>query len=164
MNLQYMLQKILKKLFKKLAKSAPFYQLRALSLKWAGYKIGENVFVNEDLIIIDKYSDSHLLTIGDRVAIAARVTLVLSSEPHYSRIKPFVPLYHGPINIKNDAWIGTGTIILPNVVVGEGAIVGAGSVVTEDVPDYSVAVGSPARVIKKLNIEKDQLHDVALFE
>ena len=159
-----MFRMIYKKILKRMAKTAPFYRLRASFLRLAGYNIGKKVFINEDLIIIDKYDDSRLLTIEDRVAIAARVTLVLSSEPHYSRIKPFIPLGHGTIQIKNDAWIGTGVIIFPNVTIGEGAIIGAGAVVTKDVPDFSVAVGSPAKVIKTLDIDKDKLKDVELFE
>ena len=151
-------------MLKRLARTTPFYKLRASFLRMAGYKIGKKVFINEDLIIIDKYNDGHLLTIEDRAAIAARVTLVLSSEPHFSRIKPFVPLGHGPITIKNDAWIGTGVIIFPGVTIGEGAIVGAGAVVTKDVPDFSAVVGSPAKVIKTFDIDKNKLKDVKLFE
>ena len=56
----------------------------------------------------------------------------------------------GKIHIKKGAHIGVGTIILPNVVIGRGSIIGAGSVVTKDIPDYSIAVGSPAKVIRKI--------------
>lgn len=53
-----------------------------------------------------------------------------------------------PITIGNDVWIGARVIILPGVTIGNGAIIGAGAVVTKDVPDYAVAVGNPAKVIK----------------
>ena len=59
-----------------------------------------------------------------------------------------------PVLIKESAWIGAGATILPGVCVGRHAVVGAGSVVTKDVPDYAVAVGNPARVIKMLDKEK----------
>lgn len=55
---------------------------------------------------------------------------------------------HAPIIIKNKAWIGFNSIILKGVTIGEGAIVGAGSVVTKDVPDFAVVAGNPAKIIK----------------
>ncbi|MBN1688177.1 MAG: hypothetical protein JW893_03680 [Candidatus Omnitrophica bacterium] len=57
---------------------------------------------------------------------------------------------HGPIRIESNAWIGARTVILKKVTIGSGAIVGAGSVVTKDVPPHVVAVGVPAKAIKKL--------------
>ena len=59
-----------------------------------------------------------------------------------------------PIVIKDGAWIGAGATLLPGVTIGRSAIIGAASVVTHDVGDYEVAVGSPARIIKKLDPEK----------
>ena len=62
--------------------------------------------------------------------------------------------YHKPVLIKEYAWIGTGTTILPGVYISRHAIIGAGSVVTKDVPDYAVAAGNPAKIIKMLDKEK----------
>ena len=59
-----------------------------------------------------------------------------------------------PVHIKASAWIGAGATILPGVCVGRHAVVGAGSVVTKDVPDYAVVVGNPARVVKMLDKER----------
>lgn len=56
------------------------------------------------------------------------------------------------INVDDGAWIGAASIILPGVRIGRNAVVGAGSIVTKDVPDFSVAAGNPARIIKKLNV------------
>ena len=58
---------------------------------------------------------------------------------------------HKPVLIKEYAWIGAGATILPGVCIGRHAIVGAGSVVTKDVPDYAVAAGNPAKIIKMLD-------------
>ena len=88
--------------------------------------------------------------IGDRVAISPRVTLVVSSRPNFSRIAPYAPTKHGPIVIKNDAWLGTGVVILPNITIGEGAIIGANSVVTKDVEPYTIVGGIPAREIRRV--------------
>lgn len=59
-----------------------------------------------------------------------------------------------PVHIKKNVWIGVNVTILPGVTVGENAVIGAGAVVTHDVPDNAVVVGNPARVIKYLDAEK----------
>lgn len=55
----------------------------------------------------------------------------------------------GKVTIGEDVWLGTNTIVLPGVTIGDGSVVGAGSVVTEDIPNYSVAIGAPAKIVKK---------------
>lgn len=74
-----------------------------------------------------------------------------------SRIK-FVE-YGLPVCIEDDVWVGGGTIILPGVTIGRGSTIGAGSVVTKSIPPYSVAVGSPARVVKTLPTVEEELAD-----
>ncbi|OHB59828.1 MAG: galactoside O-acetyltransferase [Planctomycetes bacterium RBG_13_44_8b] len=118
----------------------------------AGYQVGEQVYIGEDLIVIDELDDRRRVRIGNRVSIAERVTLIVSSNANNSKIRPFVKERHGHVEIDDDAWLGTGCIIFPDVKVGKGAVVGAGAVVTKDVPDYTVVVGVPAKPIKKLNI------------
>jgi acetyltransferase-like isoleucine patch superfamily enzyme len=145
--------KVYKRILKLIAKYAPGYRFRCQLFRMAGYKVGKQVFIGEDLIIKDELGDRGRLSIGDRVAIAERVTLVLASNPNFSKIRPFVQDVHGFIEIDDDAWLGTGCIILPNVRVGKGAVVGAGSVVTRDVPDLTVVVGAPAKPIKRLEIQ-----------
>lgn len=110
--------------------------------------------IGEDLIIIDDLEPNTPLYIGDRVSIAERVTLVISSKPNFSRFSKDIPSAYGPITINNDVWLGTGAIILPNVTIGEGAIVGAGSVVNKNVPPFTVVGGVPAKPIRKLSIQE----------
>lgn len=150
-----MLRRGYKRLLKLLAKHTPGYNVRCRLLRMAGYKIGGRVYIGEDLIIIDELDDRARVRIGDRVAIAPRVTLVISSHPNFSRIRPFVKCVHGYIEIGDDAWIGTGCIILSDVRIGKGAVVGAGSVVTKDVPDFAVVAGVPAKPIKKLDTSSE---------
>ncbi|MGI5097513.1 acyltransferase [Treponema socranskii] len=76
--------------------------------------------------------------------------LISSNHDMYER----AVLLCKPVLIKRDTWIGAGATILPGVCVGKHAVVGAGSVVTKDVPDYAVVVGSPARIIKTLDADK----------
>jgi len=60
----------------------------------------------------------------------------------------------GKIVIGEDVWLGARVIVLPGVTIGKGSVIGAGAVVTEDIPSYSVAVGNPARVVKKRELER----------
>jgi len=120
-------------------------------LRAAGYSIGKDVYIGEDLIIIDDLEDRGYLHVGNRVAIAERVTLVIASRPNFSRTSPYVPTAHGPITIEDDAWLGTGAIVMPNVKIGQGAVVGAGSLVTKDVPPFIIVAGVPAKPFRKIN-------------
>ena len=90
------------------------------------------------------------ITIEDDVQIAANVQLISNNHDPYDR----QVLTCKPVLIKKGAWIGAGASIMPGICVGKHAIVGAASVVTHDVPDYAVAVGNPAKVIKMLDKEK----------
>lgn len=90
------------------------------------------------------------ITIEDGAQIAANVQLISNNHDPYERMV----ITCKPVIIRKGAWVGAGSTILPGVTVGKYAIVGAGSVVTKDVPDYAVAVGSPAKVIKYLDKEK----------
>ena len=90
------------------------------------------------------------ITIEDKVLIAANVKLITNNHDPYERDI----LTCRPILIKEGAWVGAGATILPGVTVGKYAIVGSDSVVTKDIPDYAVAVGTPAKVIKYLDPAK----------
>ncbi len=146
------LNRIVKKFLKILASIAPMNSLRAALYRASGYRIGKDVYIGEKTIIVDKLSDGNNILIGDRVSIAPGVTLVTSSSPNSSRIRPFVKTEHGSIVIQNDAWIGVGAIILPNITIGEGAVVGAGAVVTKNVRKYTIVAGVPAKKIGEVKI------------
>jgi len=135
-----------------LARMVPTSRFRRILLRCAGYQIGEGVYIGSQLIIVDEPEDGEAVFIGDRAAISPRVTIIVSSRPNNSRIASHAPVAHGPVGIMSDAWIGAGSIIMPNVTVGEGAIVGAGSVVTKDVPPYTLVFGSPARPVRKIEV------------
>ena len=120
----------------------------------AGYiEIGKEVFINSHVVIL-----GHLgVVIDDYAHIGPHPTI--ASHKHIFQNKK-IPIKEQdvkitkqkstkPIKIGRDALIGANCVILDGVQIGEGAIIGAGSVVTEDIPKYSIAVGSPAKVIKK---------------
>ena len=92
------------------------------------------------------------ITIEDKAMIAANVQLISNNHDPYVR----EIITCKPVVIKYGAWVGAGATILPGVTVGKYAIVGANSVVNKDIPDYAIAVGSPAKVIKYLDKNKFQ--------
>ncbi|MBI2385620.1 MAG: acyltransferase [Elusimicrobia bacterium] len=96
---------------------------------------------------------AHGVTIEDRVLIADRV--YISDIDHEYRRAPLPVIDQGvvskgPVRLKTGCWIGAGAVILPGVTVGRGAVVAANAVVTKDVPDFVVAGGVPARVLKEI--------------
>lgn len=115
-------------------------------------KIGNNVSIESDCHI----SSINKIIIGDNVLMASFVYISDHSHGEITRAELALPplerpLYSkGPIIIGNNVWIGEKVCILPNVKIGNSAIIGANSVVTKDIPPYSVAAGSPAKVIKQL--------------
>lgn len=110
--------------------------------------IGDNVFINSNCLAMARGG----IIIEDDVMLAANVQLLSNNHDEYKRHI----LDCKQIHIKKGAWIGAGASILPGVTIGKYAIVGAGAIVTKDVPDYSVVIGSPARVIKTLDKNKFQ--------
>jgi acetyltransferase-like isoleucine patch superfamily enzyme len=90
------------------------------------------------------------LTIGDYVRIAAHTTVIPANHVFSSTAVPICRqgLTRQGIHIEDDVWVGANVTILDGVRIGRGSVIGAGSVVTRDVPPYSIAVGNPARVIK----------------
>jgi maltose O-acetyltransferase len=144
------LWRLRKKILKRWARNAFFPAWRVQLLRWCGFKIGRDVYIADDIIVVEILEDRDNLFIGDRVSMAPRVTLVTASDPNDSRIRPFAPVARAPIIIEADAWLGTGVIVLPGVRIGRGAIVGALSVVTRDVPPLHVVAGQPAKTIRVL--------------
>jgi acetyltransferase-like isoleucine patch superfamily enzyme len=139
-----------KKILKRWARNAFFPAWRVRLLRLCGFSIGRDVYIADDLLIVEELTERGNLTIGDRVSIAPRVTLVTSSHPNHSRIRPFAPVAQGPIVIEDDAWLGAGCVVLPGVRIGRGAVVGANSVVGQDVAPLHVVVGQPARTVREL--------------
>lgn len=113
-----------------------------------GYNIylGEHFYSNYNLTILD----CNKVIIGDNCLIGPNVSIITVNHPldRKSRINHFE--YARPIVIGNDVWIGCGAIINPGVTIGDNVVIGSGSVVTKDIPSNSLAVGTPARVIRGL--------------
>ncbi|MBA2869073.1 DapH/DapD/GlmU-related protein [Methanococcus maripaludis] len=137
----------------RLAKFSIFPGTRKIYYKLLGVHFGKDVCINPNIDIID-YTLGKYLYLGNRVALAPNITFVISSGPSDSKLKKTYLKVYGPIHVEDDVWIGTNVTVLPGITIGKGSIIGAGSVVTKDIEPYSVAVGNPAKIIKKLNFKE----------
>lgn len=130
----------------------PDRRVRVKALRHLGYSIGEDVYIAPGLTMAVGTEDTTMvLNIGDRVAFGPNVTLILASHPDFSRLKSIVRRPKRQIIIGHDTWIGANVVIMPDIVIGKYCIIGAGAVVTHNIPDYSVVGGVPAKFIKKLD-------------
>ena len=113
-----------------------------------GYNIelGDAVFANMNLVILD----GGKVTIGHHVYIAPNVGIYTAGHPFDLELRRKGMEYALPIVIGNDVWIGGHSCILPGVTIGNNVVIGAGSVVTKDIPDNVLAFGNPCRVIRKI--------------
>lgn len=112
-------------------------------------RVGKRFFANFHFTVLDEA----LVTIGDDVFIGPNVSLYTACHPTNPKERRTRQEWAKPITIGNDVWIGGSVTILPGVTIGDNCTIGAGSVVTKDIPNNSIAVGSPCRVIKTLTIE-----------
>jgi len=147
--------KILGRLLRILAWLAPVYQFRSSVYRKCGVKVGKNVYIGFLVIMDGEYPE--YIQIGDEASIGPGVIIMAhsSASPHHKRFKIF---YESPqqVTIERGVWLASGSIILPGVTIGEGSIVAAGSVVSRDVPPYTLVGGNPARAIKQLKKRGEQ--------
>lgn len=108
--------------------------------------IGENFYANYDCIIIDVCR----VKIGKNVLLGPRVGIYTATHPTDAQVRSRGLELGAPIEIGDDVWIGGNAVILPGVKIGARAVIGAGSVVTRDVPAGVVAAGNPCRVLRKI--------------
>ena len=110
-------------------------------------EIGENFYSNHNLIILD----GNKVKFGDNVFIAPNCSFYTAGHPLDAEQRNKGLEYAKPIEVGNNVWFGGNVVVLPGVKIGDNSVIGAGSVVTKDIPENSVAVGNPCRVVKKIN-------------
>ncbi len=108
---------------------------------------GKSVYANFNLTLVD---DTHIY-VGDNTMFGPNVTVATAGHPIEPSLRLDVYQYNIPVHIGRNCWIGAGAIILPGVTIGDNTVIGAGSVVTNDIPENVVAFGNPCRIYRKID-------------
>lgn len=116
---------------------------------WGGHHVhfGKDVYANFNLTMVD---DTHIY-VGDCTMFGPNVTVATAGHPILPELREKGYQYNAPVHIGKNCWIGAGALILPGVTIGDNVVVGAGSVVTKDLPSNVVAVGNPCRVLRQIS-------------
>lgn len=124
-----------------------------LHANWGGKRLhlGNYVYANFNLTLVDDVE----IYIDDYVMIGPNVTIATGTHPILPELRMQAYQYNMPVHIKKNVWLGAGCIVLPGVTIGENTVIGAGSVVTKDIPANVVAAGTPCRVLREIS-EYDQ--------
>ena len=119
-----------------------------LHANWGKYThFGNNVYANFNLTLVD---DTDIF-VGDNVMFGPNVIIATAGHPVDPPLREKVAQFNIPVRIGKNVWIGAGAIVLPGVTIGDHSVIGAGSVVTKDIPPNVVAVGNPCRVLREIN-------------
>lgn len=122
---------------------------------WAGGNVhfGDNVYANFNLTLVDDTD----IYVGSRVMFGPNVTVATAGHPIEPNLRSQAMQYNIPVHIGDNVWIGANAVILPGITIGENSVIGAGSVVTKDIPANVVAVGNPCRVLREIS-ERDRIY------
>lgn len=144
-------EKLLKEMFAEIGEGC--YIEPPLHSNWGGHHVhfGKNVYANFNLTLVD---DTHIY-VGDYTMLGPNVTLATAGHPIAPELREKGYQFNMPIHIGKNCWLGAGVIVLPGVTIGDNTVIGAGSVVTKDIPSNVVAVGNPCRVMREVS-ERDR--------
>lgn len=144
-------QRILRELFAEVGEGsylqAPYHAM------WGGHHVhlGKNVYLNFNATLVD---DANIY-IGDGTMIAPNVTIIAASHPISPKLREEGYGCNEPVYIGKNVWIASNVTVLPGVHIGDNSVIGAGAVVTKDIPANVLAVGTPAKVLRKIGPEDD---------
>lgn len=121
---------------------APFYA------NFGGHHVhfGNYVYANYHLTMVD---DTHIY-VGDYTMLGPNVTIATAGHPILPELREKIYQYNMPVHIGRNCWLGAGVIVMPGISIGDNTVIGAGSIVTKDIPANVVAVGNPCRVLREI--------------
>ena len=116
---------------------------------WGGKHVhfGKYIYCNFNCTLVD---DTHIY-VGDYTELGPNVVIATAGHPILPELREQVYQYNAPVRIGRNCWLGAGVIVVPGVTIGDNTVVGAGSVVTKDIPANVIAVGNPCRVLREIN-------------
>ena len=116
---------------------------------WGGKNVhlGKNVYFNFNATMVD---DTHIY-IGDCTMLGPNVVIATAGHPILPELREKALQYNLPVHIGRNCWLGAGVVVLPGVTIGDNSVIGAGSIVTKDIPANVVAVGNPCKVLREIN-------------
>lgn len=140
-------QELLKEMFAEIGEDC--YIEPPFHANWGGKHVhfGKCVYANFNFTAVD---DTHIY-VGDYTMIGPNVTLATAGHPILPELRKEAYQFNMPVHIGKNCWLGAGVIVLPGVTIGDNTVIGAGSVVTKDIPSNVVAVGNPCRVLREIN-------------
>ena len=140
-------EKILKKMFAEIGDDC--YIEPPFHANWGGKNVhfGNGVYANFNLTMVDDCD----IFVGNNVLFGPNVTVSAGTHPIHPELRSKQAQYNIPIHIGNNVWIGANSVILPGVNIGDNSVIGAGSIVTKDIPSNVIAVGNPCRVLREIN-------------
>lgn len=123
---------------------------------WGGKNVhlGKNVYFNFNATMVD---DTHIY-IGDYTMLGPNVVIATAGHPILPELREKALQFNMPVHIGKNCWLGAGVIVLPGVTIGDNTVIGAGSVVTKDIPTNVVAVGNPCKVSREINEHDKQYY------
>lgn len=138
---------ILKKMFAEIGGDC--YIEPPLHSNFGGHHVhfGKNVYANFNLTLVD---DTHIY-VGDYTMIGPNVTIATAGHPILPVLREQAYQYNASVHIGRNCWLGAGVIVLPGVTIGDNSVIGAGSIVTKDIPANVIAVGNPCRVLREIS-------------
>lgn len=142
--------KLLKKMFHQIGDDA--YIEPPLHANWTGkfVTIGQHFYSNYNLTLVDDGP----IEIGDNVMCAPNVVIATAGHPINPFLRTLGGQYNAKVKIGNNVWLGSSVTVMPGVTIGDNSVIGAGSVVTKDIPSNVVAFGNPCKVYREIG-EKD---------
>lgn len=140
-------EKMLKEMFAEIGENC--YIEPPLHTNFGGHHVhfGKNIYANFNLTLVD---DTHIY-VGDNTMFGPNVVIATAGHPILPSLREEMYQYNMPVIIGKNCWIGSGVIIVPGITIGDNVVIGAGSIVTKDLPSNVVAVGNPCHILREVN-------------